>query len=81
MIFLLKYWKYIGLVLAVLSALGALFYYGHTKYQKGFDKAQGECEAAKAKVINENVQIRRNQDRVVRHDDAALAGSMWDRTY
>lgn len=52
LIWALKYWRYIALVLAVLSLLGALWYYGHTKYRQGWD----ECTVAQEKAQNEAIK-------------------------
>lgn len=50
MMFLLKYWKYIALILAVLTLLGALWAYGHTKYRQGYETAMSEVATAKAEA-------------------------------
>lgn len=54
MIFILKYWKIIALILAVLTLLGALWYYGHTKYRQGWD----ECTAGQIQAEIEGVKTR-----------------------
>ena len=49
--FIARYWKLISLALAIISLLGALWYYGHTKYREGWD----ECTVAQEKAQNEAV--------------------------
>lgn len=53
MIFLIRYWKYIALVLALLSVFGALWAYGHTKYREGYETAMSEVAVAKAEADEE----------------------------
>lgn len=50
MIFLIKHWRIIALVLAVLAALSALWAYGHTKYKEGYETAMSEVAVARAKA-------------------------------
>ncbi len=52
--FVLRYWRYIALILALLTALGALWYYGHTKYRQGWD----ECALKQEKAEIEGVKTR-----------------------
>ncbi len=67
MIFLiLRHWKIALILISILSLLGGLFYYGHTKYRKGFDKATSICEWQKQEVINGNIKIKQQQDAVGR---------------
>lgn len=49
MIFLIRYWRYIALVFALLAVLGALWQFGRVQYRKGYDTAMSDV--AKAKVI------------------------------
>lgn len=58
MIFLIRYWKYIALVLAVLSLLGALWYYGHTKYRQGYEQCTTEQAKAEIKSKETKDEIR-----------------------
>lgn len=52
MIFILKWWKPLLIGFALLSVLGALWYYGHTKYRQGWD----ECTVAQEKAQNEAIK-------------------------
>ena len=54
LIWALKNWRLVSLILAVLSLLGALWYYGHTKYRQGWD----ECTVEQEKAEIEGVKIR-----------------------
>lgn len=53
-IWALANWRIIALILAVLAALGALWYYGHTKYRQGWD----ECTVKQEKAEIEGVKNR-----------------------
>jgi predicted negative regulator of RcsB-dependent stress response len=76
----LKYWKYIGVALAVLSVIGALLYYGHTKYHEGYDKAFSECEAQKQRTIDDRQKTREKQNRVIRPDTPAYIKRLREET-
>jgi len=52
--FVIRYWRYIALGFAVLSVLGALWYYGHTKYRQGWD----ECTLEQDKAEMEGIKTR-----------------------
>lgn len=63
MIFLIRYWKYIALILAVLSVLGGLWYYGHTKYRQGWDECTTEQEKAEIKSKETKDEIKTKNHR------------------
>lgn len=50
----LRYWRYIAIILAVLSVLAGLWYYGHSKYRQGWD----ECTLKQEKAEIEGVKTR-----------------------
>lgn len=50
MIFILKYWKFIVAVLAVLSLVGAFFGYGATKHREGYNACVADYTAAQVKA-------------------------------
>ena len=52
--FVIKNWRIIALILAALSVLGGLWYYGHTKYRQGWD----ECALKQEKAEIEGVKNR-----------------------
>lgn len=66
----LNYWKLISLGISVLALFGALFYYGHTKYREGYDKAFSACEIQKQRTIDERQKTKDRQDSVPRPDDS-----------
>lgn len=80
MIFLIKYWRYIALILAVLAALGALWQFGRVQYQKGYDTAMSEV--AKAKVIADE-KTRTKQKTIIKKtqkvEDEILSNRDGDR--
>lgn len=75
MIFLIRYWKYIAIVLAVLTLLGALWGYGHTKYKEGFKACQSEQQAAeiKAKGTRDEIKTKNNRASVTDIDKRLVA--------
>ena len=69
MIFLFKYWKYIAVALAVLSVLGALWYYGHTKYREGYNA----CVSVQEKANVEGIKNReKTNQKLIRLPDTDL---------
>ena len=74
-IFILKYWKIILPVFAVMLLLSALWAYGATKYRQGHKDATYACniekQAAKEKALERGLEIDRLQKTVIRPDDAA----------
>jgi len=50
LIWCLTNWRIFALILAILSVLGALWYYGHTKYRQGYETAMSEVATAKAEA-------------------------------
>ena len=65
--------RYIFAVIGAVAALVSLYFFG---YNNGVLKARGACEVEKVNAINNNINIREEQDRVITFDDAALADSM-----
>lgn len=63
MIFLIKHWRIIALVLAVLAALSALWAYGHTKYRQGWDECTTEQAKAeiKSKETKDEIRVKNNR--------------------
>ena len=66
--FVLRYWRYIALILALLTALGALWYYGHTKYRQGWDECALKQEKAEIEGVKTNVEIKNKNNRVAISD-------------
>jgi len=58
LVWALKNWRYIAIILAVLSVLGALWYYGHTKYRQGWDKCTLEQDKAEMEGIKTREETR-----------------------
>lgn len=58
-LWVVKNWKLVVGFLAVLSVLGAVRYYGHTKYRAGIDICESEAKDA---IINENNEARKDKD-------------------
>lgn len=77
MIFLIRYWKYIALVLAVLSVLSALWYYGHTKYRQGYEAAMSEVATAKAEA---DEQTRKKQSEIRKSSQKVENEILQDKT-
>ena len=73
---LLKYRKYIIVVIAVLSLLGSVRYYGHVSYTNGYDTATSACETQKRNAFNESIKVRTEQDAVIRANDATYINSL-----
>lgn len=62
----------IGGFVFIALLMGAVMY-GDSK---GSKRERNICEWSKQEVINENIQIRNEQDGVIRPDDAALINSL-----
>lgn len=61
--FALKHWRIIALILAVLSVLGALWAYGHTKHREGYDQCtveQAEAEI-KSKETKDEIKVKNHR--------------------
>lgn len=71
-IWALKYWKYIAVVTAILSLVGALFAYGNTQYQKGKQRAEDACmvkiQNAQERALQNDLDIEKSQRNVIRPD-------------
>lgn len=80
MIFILKYWKYIAIILGVLSLAGAFYAYRATLIAKGYDKATEECKNQKQEAINENIKIKQKQDIINRPSDSIYIKRLRDGT-
>lgn len=61
----IKYWKFIAGGIAVLSLLGGLWYYGHTKYQSGAKSERAVCEVEK-KHMQDAIDLRDRQIRDIK---------------
>ena len=76
---LLKQPIFIGIiVLAILSAIGGVYFKG---YANGSEKQKNLCNVAKTEAINENLQIKEKQERVIRPSDATLIDSLRRETF
>lgn len=75
LVWCLANWRIIALVLAVLSVLGALWGYGHTKYREGFDACQQAQEAAeiKSKGTKDEIKTKNNRARLSDIDRRLIA--------
>jgi len=73
--FILANWRIIALVLAVLTLLGALWGYGHTKYKEGFEACQQAQEAAeiKSKGTKDEIKIKNHRSSVSDIDRRLIA--------
>lgn len=73
--FILANWRILALVLAVLSVLGALWAYGHTKYKEGFEACQQAQEAAeiKAKGTKDEIKTKNHRSSVSDIDRRLIA--------
>lgn len=69
LIWALKHRKYIAIILAVLSLLGALWAYGATKYREGYNECVAAQEKADLEGIKTNDKIR---NKVIRLSDPDL---------
>jgi len=56
--FALKYWRYITIILGVLSVLGTLWGYGHTKYREGYKACEQAQQAQEIEGIKNREKIR-----------------------
>lgn len=79
--FILANWRIIAIVLAVLSLLGALWGYGHTKYKEGFKSCQQAQEAAeiKAKETRDEIKTKNSRVRISDIDKRLIARWLRDQ--
>lgn len=69
--FIFKNWRLVIACISILSALGGVFYYGHTKYREGHKDATRVCNEQREGTKNAAIKTRLEQDNVIRPDDAA----------
>ena len=69
---LIKHWRLIVVLIGVLSVVGVVLYFGHTKYREGYNKATQACEMEKQRAIDEALSINKKQRAVIRPDDRVL---------
>lgn len=75
MIFLLKYWKYIALVLAVLTLVGAGKLYLDGLVRKGYDQCLADLKAAK-EAANEST---RKEQSVIKKDTEKRKAKIYEK--
>jgi len=72
----IKHWKALALLAALAALSGGVWYVQHTAYNRGYDKAMAEYEAARinaAKVAQKKItDIRQRQNDAERNIDDAL---------
>lgn len=80
MIFLIKHWRILALVFALISVLGALWQFGRVQYRKGYETAMSEVAVAKAKADEQTRErqktIRKQTQKV---EDEILSNRDGDR--
>lgn len=59
------------ILIAAVAVIGAFSGYTAWVYNKGVQSERMACNNEKEETINENIEIRKEQDAVVRPDDAA----------
>lgn len=74
--FVLKYKRFMFPVLMALIIAGTVYGVYLRGHANGYSKGIGECNSQKLETINENIDIRKKQDRVVPIDGkpALLSG-------
>jgi uncharacterized membrane protein YfbV (UPF0208 family) len=84
-LFILKYWKPLSAVLAVLIVMGGLYWYGATKYREGYNAAtvhwQEIVRMAQMEARQERDEISKKVKRLSDPDiDKQLADNQWLRS-
>lgn len=78
---IIKNWRLIVAVLSILSLLGGFFAFRAHYIGIGEKRATLACESEKQQVINDNTEIRKHQDGVVRLGSTSIINSMRDGTF
>lgn len=68
LVWALKYWRIIGLILAVLGGLGSVVWYGAHKHSQGYQKAMQEVATAQAEA---NMKVTQKK-RKIKHETQGL---------
>lgn len=71
---LIRFLPYMALIALV---IGVFFY----AYKLGRDKERALCELQKTIAIDENIEIRKKQDKILRPNDAAYIDSLQSGTF
>lgn len=64
MTFLLRYWRLIAVVVAILTVLGALYAWGEGKEREGYDRAQAEMQVQLERERQHQREVNEESERV-----------------